>query len=78
MTAAKLEQAWRWVCPNCEHVNIAEMQFVELTDAEKQELKEDHGIVYAQTGDFVAMPKVVDCDKCHGEFDAVQVGDDDD
>lgn len=66
----KLTQVWKWTCPYCEHVNYEDMSVAELTPDDFDDLKVEHGIYGAETGDFVTCPSVVECRGCLAELSA--------
>lgn len=65
----KLESAWKWECPNCEAINCQSGIVVEFSQEDREAMEEEYGDQEFETGNYVAMPEVVECIKCGMEFD---------
>ena len=65
----ELKPVWQWHCLQCETTQTHDYVIAELTDDEREQMKIDHGIYGAETGDFVMRPSVVWCEICGEQFD---------
>lgn len=66
----ELHPAFSWDCPSCGVGNFARAVVMELSDDDRQNMREVHGIDDAQTGDFLLAPSEVKCSSCGEEFKA--------
>ncbi len=64
----ELRPAFSWTCPECGRDKFERCVVVELSEEERQELQEDHGIQPWETGDFYRAPESVTCDFCCRSF----------
>ncbi len=74
----ELHQAWSWDCPECGRENFERAVTCELSDEDKQHMKEDHGIPDPMTGDWVSAPLDVTCKHCGKDFETEEPDDDED
>lgn len=68
---AELRPAWAWVCDECGGENFCRAVVAELSDEDREEVEEEHGVESGRTGDWVTTPDDVWCRHC-GEFHLVE------
>lgn len=61
---------YEWTCDACGIGNICRPMRVTLSEDEKRELREEHGVPEGVEGEFVAMPHVVECGHCGKKYAA--------
>jgi hypothetical protein len=63
-----LHPAYFWDCPECGRENFSRGIVPEMSDTDRDELRNDYGVQPWEEGDFVMMPDSVECQYCHAVF----------
>lgn len=71
LAKVELRPAFVWYCDECGYENFDNGLIAEMSDAEKEELKEDGDIPEGQDGEWVMMPNTVTCKECGTEYESV-------
>lgn len=66
--------AYEWTCPDCGRDNFERAMVMELSEEDRVEMEEEHGIEPGATGDWVSRPDEVTCPHCGGEFETEDFG----
>ena len=70
MEKIELRPAYVWTCEECGIDNFENCVVLELSDAEMEELRGEHGIADEDEGVFIGMPDVVTCKACKTTFES--------
>lgn len=75
-TTIELKPAFMWDCEECGRENFARAIVPEMSEAERQELRDEHGIEPDELGEMLVMPEFVTCTSCGTEFQSKHWGED--
>jgi len=67
----ELHPAFVWDCPECGTEHFERAVVPEMSDEERRELQDEHGVQPWDEGDFLMMPMKVACPRCGRAFDTV-------
>lgn len=70
----ELIPAFLWFCNECGTENYSRCLVPEMSEAEMDELREEHGVEAWEAGMFCCKPARVICSFCNGEFQTVDFG----
>ena len=69
----ELRPAFTWDCPECGREHFVRVRIPEFSDAELSELRDEHGVNHWESGNFIAVPKAVNCKFCDRDFAAINI-----
>jgi hypothetical protein len=76
MMSVELRPAYAWDCDECGRENFSNGIVAELSNEERDELRIEHGLEEATTGDWMMMPKQVTCVYCGSTFSVLHFHED--
>ncbi len=78
MQKIELHTAWQWDCPECGVENLERAVTVEMSQEDREEMMEEHGLEPGVTGDWTTQPDEVTCKSCNREFETINPNDESD
>jgi hypothetical protein len=73
MARVELHPAYWFLCDNCGAEQFVRSPVAELTDDEREEMRDNYDVQSWESGVFHEIPQWVTCDNCHTEMQTERI-----